>query len=177
MASKTAYFAQKQHKNIEWFSFMKEVILYTDGACSGNPGAGGYAAILKYRTAERVVSGGEDETTNNRMELLAVIAGLRALKEQCSVSVFSDSSYVVNAFELGWLKGWIACGWRTADKKPVKNVELWQELVELCGKHLVRFNKVKGHSTDELNNRCDKIARDEVAKIIAARPPVDEIPF
>lgn len=144
---------------------MKQVVLYTDGACSGNPGAGGYAAILRYRTAERVVSGGEMETTNNRMELLAVIKGLEALKESCSVNVYSDSSYVVNAFELGWLKGWMANAWRTADNKPVKNMELWQRLVDLCGKHLVTFNKVKGHSTDELNNRCDKIAREEIAKL------------
>ena len=143
---------------------MKEVILYTDGACSGNPGAGGYAAILKYKTAEKVISGGEVETTNNRMELLAVIMGLKALREPCSVKIYSDSAYVINAFELGWLKGWIANSWRTADNKPVKNVELWQELVELCGKHLVNFNKVKGHSTDELNNRCDKIARQEAEK-------------
>ena len=144
---------------------ISEVTIYTDGACSGNPGAGGYAAILRYRTAERVVSGGEVETTNNRMELLAVIKGLEALKESCSVNVYSDSSYVVNAFELGWLKGWMANAWRTADNKPVKNMELWQRLVDLCGKHLVTFNKVKGHSTDELNNRCDKIAREEIAKL------------
>ncbi len=143
---------------------MKEVVLYTDGACSGNPGAGGYAAILKYKTAEKVISGGEVETTNNRMELLAVIMGLKALREPCSVKIFSDSAYVINAFELGWIKGWIANSWRTADNKPVKNVELWQELVDLCGKHLVNFNKVKGHSTDELNNRCDKIARQEAEK-------------
>lgn len=146
---------------------MKEVTLYTDGACSGNPGAGGYAAILQYRSAEKVISGGEAQTTNNRMELLAVIEGLKALTEPCSVMVYSDSAYVVNAFEQGWLKGWINNAWRTADNKPVKNGELWQQLVELCGRHLVRFNKVKGHSTDERNNRCDKIAREEVAKILA----------
>ena len=145
---------------------MKDIILYTDGACSGNPGAGGYAAILQYKTAERVISGGEEETTNNRMELLAVIEGLKALKESCSVKVYSDSAYVVNAFEQGWLKGWINNAWRTADNKPVKNLELWQQLVELCGKHLVTFNKVKGHSTDERNNRCDRIARDEIQKIV-----------
>ena len=144
---------------------MKEVILYTDGACSGNPGAGGYAAILKYRSVEKVIAGGEVETTNNRMELLAVIEGLKALKEKCSVLVYSDSSYVVNAFELGWLQSWMNNAWRTADNKPVKNLELWQQLVELCSMHLVRFNKVKGHADDELNNRCDKLARAEVAKI------------
>ncbi len=143
---------------------MKEVILYTDGACSGNPGPGGYAAILKYGRAEKSVSGGEAVTTNNRMEITAVIAGLKALKEQCSVVVYSDSAYVVNAFALGWVKGWISNAWRTADNKPVKNAELWQELIELCGYHLVRFEKVKGHADDEYNNRCDALARAEAAK-------------
>ena len=154
---------------------MKQVVLYTDGACSGNPGAGGYAAILRYRTAEKVISGGEAETTNNRLELLAVIKGLEALTERCSVNVYSDSAYVVNAFELGWLKGWMANAWRTADNKPVKNLELWQRLVELCGVHLVVFNKVKGHASDELNNRCDKIARDEIAKISVTAQSVENL--
>lgn len=149
---------------------MKEVILYTDGACSYNPGPGGYAAILKYRTAERVISGGEAETTNNRMELLAVIEGLKAIKEACSVTVYSDSAYVVNAFEMGWLNSWVKNEWRAADKKPVKNADLWKALYELCGKHLVRFNKVKGHADDELNNRCDKLARSEAAKFPAPEP-------
>ncbi len=144
---------------------MKEVIIYTDGACSYNPGPGGYAAILKYGSAEKTVTGGERETTNNRMELRAVIEGLSALKEPCSVTVYSDSAYVVNAFEFGWITDWQKNGWRTADKKPVKNVELWQELLTLCGKHLVRFEKVKGHADNEYNNRCDKLARDEILKL------------
>lgn len=143
---------------------MKQVVLYTDGACSENPGAGGYAAVLKYGKAEKEICGGEYETTNNRMELKAVIEGLKALKEPCSVLVYSDSAYVVNAFALGWLKGWIASNWKTADKKPVKNEDLWKELVELTSKHLVQFNKVKGHATDEMNNRCDKLARGEAEK-------------
>jgi len=145
---------------------MKEVILYTDGACSGNPGAGGYAAILKYRSVEKVITGGEAETTNNRMELLAVIEGLKALREKCSVLVYSDSAYVINAFELGWIHSWIKNDWRGADKKPVKNVELWKQLISLCGLHLVKFNKVKGHADDPMNNRCDKLARAEAAKFI-----------
>lgn len=150
---------------------MKEVILYTDGACSGNPGAGGWAAILNYRGYEKEMSGGEVETTNNRMELLAVIMGLRALKEKCSVMVYSDSAYVVNAFELGWLAGWVANSWRTADNKPVKNEDLWKELLQLCGVHLVKFNKVKGHADNAMNNRCDKLARDYVAKLQQEQSP------
>ncbi len=150
---------------------MKEVILYTDGACSDNPGAGGYAAILRYRDKERVISGGEPDTTNNRMELLAVINGLKLLKERCSVTVYSDSSYVINGFELGWLNSWMKNAWRTADNKPVKNLELWQELITLCGLHLVSFVKVKGHADDEYNNRCDKLARAEVEKLLKQNPP------
>lgn len=150
---------------------MKEVLLYTDGACSYNPGPGGYAAILRYRSVEKVVSGGEAITTNNRMELLAVIEGLKALRESCRVLVYSDSAYVVNAFELGWIRGWIANGWRTSGNKPVKNAELWQELIGLCGIHLVQFIKVKGHADDELNNRCDAIARSEAAKF---PPPAND---
>lgn len=146
---------------------MKEVLLYTDGACIGNPGAGGYAAILKFGAAEKTIVGGEASTTNNRMELMGVIAGLSALNEPCSVIVCSDSAYVVNAFEMGWVYGWMRSGWRTADKKDVKNVELWQQLVRLCGVHLVRFNKVKGHADDEMNNRCDSLARAEADRIDA----------
>ena len=146
---------------------MKEVLLYTDGACIGNPGSGGYAAILKFGAAEKTVVGGEASTTNNRMELMGIIAGLSALTEPCSVIVCSDSAYVVNAFEMGWIHGWMKSGWKTADKKLVKNVELWQRLVQLCGVHLVRFNKVKGHADDEMNNRCDRLARGEAEKIEA----------
>ena len=145
---------------------MKKVVIYTDGACSGNPGSGGWAAILIYKGIEKIISGNAKDTTNNVMELTAVIKGLEALKERCEVSVYSDSAYVVNAVEERWLFGWAASGWRTADKKPVKNVELWQELYELLKKHKVGFVKVKGHSDDVNNNRCDALARKEILKLI-----------
>lgn len=144
---------------------MKEVILYTDGACSNNPGLGGYCAILIYNEVEKIISGGEEETTNNRMEMLAVIMGLKALKYPCKVKLYSDSAYVLNAFLNGWVYGWVKNGWKTADKKDVKNVELWQELLALIKTHTVEFIKVKGHSDNENNNRCDKIARDEIKKL------------
>lgn len=145
---------------------MKEIDLYTDGACSGNPGAGGYGAILIYRGVEREVSGGEPSTTNNRMEIFAVIAGLRCLKERCKVNIYSDSAYTVNAFNQHWLENWRKSGWKKADGKPVLNVDLWQQLLELTQQHEVRFIKVKGHADNEYNNRCDALAvrrRDEYA--------------
>ena len=144
---------------------MKEVLIYTDGACSGNPGNGGYCAILIYNGIEKVVSGAEKDTTNNRMELLAVIKGLSALKEKCSVKLYSDSAYVVNAFQLGWINDWVKKGWKTADKSPVKNQDLWEQLLELCSMHLVEFIKVKGHSDNVYNNKCDKIAVEEYKKL------------
>ena len=144
---------------------MKEVNIYTDGACSGNPGLGGYCAILIYNGHEKIISGSESDTTNNRMELLAVIKGLEALKEKCSVNLFSDSQYVVDAFNLGWLNSWINNGWRTAGKKEVKKSDLWKRLIELTAIHLVTFVKVKGHADNEYNNRCDKIAVEEYKKI------------
>jgi len=137
---------------------MKKVTLYTDGACSGNPGPGGYGAVLIYEGIEKEISGGEKSTTNNKMEMMAVIKGLEALKEPCEVEVYSDSAYVVNAIEQGWIESWKKNGWRKADKKPVKNVELWEKLLELMDTHKVTFNKVKGHADDEYNNRCDRIA-------------------
>ncbi|MBE7087246.1 MAG: ribonuclease HI [Clostridiales bacterium] len=145
---------------------MKQVLIYTDGACSGNPGNGGYCAILIYNGIEKVVSGSELDTTNNRMELLAVIKGLEALKEPCSVRLFSDSQYVVDAFNKGWIGEWQSRGWKTAGKSPVKNVDLWQRLLELLSIHLVEFVKVKGHADNPYNNRCDKIAVDEYKKLI-----------
>ncbi len=145
---------------------MKTVDIYTDGACSGNPGKGGFCAILLYAGAEKVVSGSEDSTTNNRMELLAVIKGLQALKEKCNVNLYSDSRYVIDAFNEKWLESWVNNGWRTAGKKEVKNVDLWQQLLELTSKHNVNFIKVKGHSDNEFNNRCDKIAVEEYKKLI-----------
>jgi ribonuclease HI len=137
---------------------MKKVVLYTDGACSGNPGPGGYGAVLIYGGVEKEIFGGEKSTTNNKMEMMAVIKGLEALKEPCEVEVYSDSAYIVNAIEQGWIESWKKNGWRKADKKPVKNVDLWEKLLELMDKHKVIFNKVKGHADDEYNNRCDRIA-------------------
>lgn len=144
---------------------MKNVKIYTDGACSGNPGLGGYCAILIYNEFEKVISGSEENTTNNKMEVVAVIKGLQALKEQCNVEIYTDSQYVVNAFNLGWIENWQNSGWKGADKKPIKNIELWKELLELTKKHNVTFIKVKGHSDNEYNNRCDKIAVNEYKKL------------
>lgn len=138
---------------------MKQVELYTDGACSGNPGAGGYGAILIYKGLEKEISGGEPLTTNNRMEIYAVIAGLECLKEKCRVNIYSDSAYTVNAFTQNWLEGWIRNGWRKADCKEVANSDLWQRLYDLTESHEVRFIKVKGHADNAYNNRCDELAR------------------
>lgn len=137
---------------------MKHVDLYTDGACSGNPGPGGYGAILIFKGIEKEMSGGFPETTNNRMEIYAVIVGLQQLKEACEVTVYSDSAYTVNAFLQGWMKGWKKNGWKKADGKEVANVDLWQQLDALTQKHQVTFVKVKGHADNEYNNRCDKLA-------------------
>ena len=136
---------------------MKTVTLYTDGACSGNPGPGGWAAILSYGKAVRELSGGEAETTNNRMELMGVIEGLRALKEKCAVELFSDSQYIVNALTNGWLRDWKRRGWKRRDGE-LKNAELWQELDGLLAKHAVTAHWVKGHADNEYNNRCDALA-------------------
>lgn len=144
---------------------MKVVEIYTDGACSGNPGKGGWSAILLYGGKEKVLSGGEPFTTNNRMEVYAAIAGLSALKEKCAVKLYSDSAYLVNAIEQRWLESWRSRGWTTADKKPVKNKELWTELYALLQKHDVTFIKVKGHADNEYNNRCDGYARAEISKL------------
>ena len=143
---------------------MKEVTIYTDGACSGNPGPGGWAAILRCGDAEKELSGGEENTTNNRMELTAVIRGLQALKEPCSVTVMSDSTYVVSAIEKGWLANWQKKNWRTASG-PVKNPELWRELLGEMARHRVRFVWVKGHAEYEFNNRCDRLAVAEWKKL------------
>lgn len=136
----------------------KKVTLYTDGACSGNPGPGGWAAILIYKGAERELSGGERETTNNRMELTGAIRGLAALKEPCEVELISDSKYLVDAVTRGWLGSWVKNGWRKSDKKPVLNVDLWQELLALMERHEVSFSWVQGHAENEYNNRCDALA-------------------
>ncbi len=144
---------------------MKQVQIYTDGACTGNPGDGGYCAILIYNGIEKIISGSEKETTNNRMEIMAVIKGLEALKEPCVVDVYSDSQYVVNAFLDGWIVEWQKKGWKTSSKTAVKNIDLWQKLLVLTAYHSVNFIKVKGHSDNDYNNKCDKIARSEYKKI------------
>ena len=143
---------------------MKKVILYTDGACSGNPGPGGYAAILIYNNIEKEIVGGQKDTTNNKMEMMAVIKGLEMLKEPCEVEVYSDSAYVVNSIEKEWIYSWRKNGWKKADKKEVKNIDLWERLLKQLEIHKVNFNKVKGHAQDELNNRCDKLAVEQREK-------------
>ncbi len=148
-------------------SELKHVTLYTDGACSGNPGAGGWGAILLYGELRRELSGGEPETTNNRMELTAVIEGLKRLKYPCHVDVYSDSAYTVNGFLEGWVYGWEKSGWRKADRKPVLNDDLWRTLLGLTRSHEVVFHKVKGHADNELNNRCDELARAAIEAIKA----------
>ena len=145
---------------------MKEVTIYTDGACSGNPGPGGWAAILKYGPHEKELSGGEAETTNNRMELSGVIAALGALTERCSVTLYTDSQYIERAINEHWLDSWKKRGWRRKDG-PVKNLELWQELDKLLHAHELSVHWVKGHAENEYNNRCDALAvkrRDEIAQ-------------
>ena len=137
---------------------MKQVTLYTDGACSGNPGPGGWAAILLYGEAEKVLSGGEPSTTNNRMELTAAIQGLKALKEPCAVTLYSDSRYLVDAVNLGWARGWRSRGWMRTKKDPAKNPELWAELLRLLEKHQTELRWVKGHGDNEYNARCDALA-------------------
>ena len=143
---------------------MKQVELYTDGACSGNPGPGGWGAILVYKGTERELSGGEDNTTNNRMELTAVIKGLSALKESCIVELYSDSKYVIDALEKGWAVSWQARGWKKADKKPALNPDLWEILLSLVDKHKVNYHWVKGHADNHYNNRCDALAVAESKK-------------
>lgn len=145
---------------------MEEITIYTDGACSGNPGPGGWGAILMMGGVRKEISGGSENTTNNIMELSAVIEALKLLKRPCKVTVFSDSAYVVNAFNQKWIYGWIKKNWRTAGGDPVKNKELWQELYSLTKVHDVTFNKVKGHADNEFNNRCDEMAVAESKKFI-----------
>ena len=136
----------------------KQVTIYTDGACSGNPGPGGWGAILQYRGVEKEMSGGEKQTTNNRMELTAVIRALSALKESCVVELYSDSKYVIDALEKGWALGWRKKGWIKSDKKPALNPDLWGELLELCARHEMHYHWVKGHADNEYNERCDRMA-------------------
>lgn len=143
---------------------MKQVTIYTDGACSGNPGPGGWGAILIYGAHKRELSGGEADTTNNRMELTAVIRALSLLKEPCIVELWSDSKYVIDGLSKGWAKGWKAKGWVKSDKKPALNPDLWDELLRLESIHTPRYHWVKGHAENEFNNRCDELAVAESRK-------------
>ena len=143
----------------------KEVIIYTDGACSGNPGPGGWGTILMYKDTKKEISGNNPNTTNNIMEITAVIEGLKLLKEPCDVQIYSDSAYVVNAFNQHWIENWIKKNWQNSKKEPVKNKELWLELYALAKEHNVTFIKVKGHSDNEFNNRCDELARIAILKL------------
>ena len=144
---------------------MEEVIIYTDGACSGNPGPGGYGAILMLGENKKEISGGKKDTTNNVMELSAVIEALKLLKRPCKVQLYSDSAYVVNAFLQNWVNGWIKNNWKNSNKEEVKNKELWQELISLTKVHDITFHKVKGHSDNKFNNRCDELAREAIKNL------------
>ncbi|TNE73435.1 ribonuclease HI [bacterium] len=143
-----------------------EVIIYTDGACSGNPGPGGWAAYLEFNGKSKTISGSDKETTNNRMEMMAVIKALQALKKPCLVNIHSDSALIINAFTQNWIGNWIRKGWKKADNKPVENKDLWEEMLSVMEKHQVKWTKVKGHSTDEKNNLVDKLAV-EASKSVA----------
>ena len=137
---------------------MKSVTIYTDGACSGNPGPGGWGAILSYKGQEKELSGGEAETTNNRMELTAVISAIACLKEPCSIELYSDSRYVIDSLQKGWVYGWKKRGWIKSDKKPALNADLWETLLVLIAQHEVHYHWVKGHAENPKNNRCDELA-------------------
>lgn len=144
---------------------MKKIKIYTDGACSGNPGPGGWGAILFYEENRKEIYGNKKDTTNNIMELTAVIEALKLLKVECEVELYSDSAYVVNAFEKGWIDNWKKNNWKTSGKDDVKNKELWEELYNLTKKHKVKFIKVKGHSDNEFNNRCDFLATNAIKEL------------
>lgn len=143
---------------------MKTITIYTDGACSGNPGPGGWGAVLIHGETIRELSGGEPATTNNRMEMLGVIRALEALKERCKVRIHSDSAYVINCFRDRWYVRWERNGWKNSKKEPVENRDLWERMIALVGSHDVEWFKVKGHSGDHWNERCDELARAEAAK-------------
>jgi ribonuclease HI len=141
---------------------LTKVVAYTDGACSGNPGPGGWGAVLLYGDKRKELSGYEPDTTNNRMEIQAVIAALSVLQRPCAIEVYSDSAYVVHAFTQNWLVNWQRNGWKTSTKQPVLNKDLWQALLRLCETHKVSFKKVKGHASNKENNRCDELARQAI---------------
>ena len=143
---------------------MKKVTIYTDGACSGNPGPGGWGAILRYKDTEKELSGGAADTTNNRMELTAVIEALALLKEPCVVELYSDSKYVIDGLSKGWARGWQKRGWIKSDKKPALNPDLWERLLDLTDRHEMHYHWVKGHAENEKNNRCDQMAVAESKK-------------
>ena len=143
---------------------MKKVTIYTDGACSGNPGPGGWGAILMYKEKKLELSGFEAHTTNNRMELLAPIEALSRLKEPCEVDLYSDSAYLTNAFLQNWLGNWVRRGWIKSDKKPVENRDLWEMLLKLADIHKISWHKVKGHADNPFNNRCDELATGEIKR-------------
>ena len=143
---------------------MKTVTIYTDGACSGNPGPGGWGAILEWNGVEKEISGGAPDTTNNRMELIGVIEALSLLKEPCIVELYSDSKYVIDALQKGWVYGWQKKGWIKSDKKPAQNVDLWERLLPLVARHELRYHWVKGHAENAKNNRCDQLAVAESRK-------------
>ncbi len=145
---------------------MKKVTIYTDGACSGNPGPGGWGAVLICDGVQKEISGAQKDTTNNIMEITAVLEALKLLKFECEVEVYSDSAYVVNAFNQKWLENWQKNHWKTSSKEPVKNRELWEELHDLTQKHNTTFIKVKGHSDNELNNRCDYLATSAIKELL-----------
>jgi len=139
-----------------------DVELYTDGACSGNPGAGGWGCVLMCKNKEKLLSGFVENTTNNQMELTAVIEGIKAIKKECNLTIYTDSAYVHNAFTQGWVQNWLQNGFKNAQKKPVANKELWLELLSLLNRHNVTWVKVKGHADNKYNNLCDKLATDEI---------------
>ena len=147
----------------------KQVTIYTDGACSGNPGPGGWGCVLMYRQHRRESSGGAENTTNNRMEITAALEALKLLKEPCEVDLYTDSAYLCNALEKNWLETWSKNGWKTASKSNVENQDLWKELLIQLQRHDIQFHKVKGHADNEFNNRCDKLARDAVQKIVSSQ--------
>lgn len=144
--------------NLCYYKSMKQIEIYTDGACSGNPGVGGWGAVLIYGKIKREISGAEPNTTNNRMEIMAVLKALSLVKEPCEINIYSDSAYVVNAFCEDWISGWQKNNWKNANKKEVKNKELWLMLLQLLKPHKITWIKVKGHADNKLNNRCDFLA-------------------
>ncbi len=154
---------QRNHQGLERKDkIVKQVSIYTDGACSGNPGPGGWGAILIYKSVQKEISGFDPATTNNRMELMGVIRALELLKEPCLVSIYSDSAYFCNAINNGWLQNWKKNDFIKADKQPVENIDLWKEILKLSARHAISVHKVKGHADNEFNNRCDRLARAEI---------------